>query len=58
MALVIAGLVGYIIINQKNINQNNSTDISNKNTENKSKNDTNIKDDNEIIETSITKEKA
>lgn len=40
MALVIAGLVGYIIINQKNINQSNSTDISNKNTENKSENDT------------------
>lgn len=60
MALVITGLVGYIIINQKNINENNSVETNKKNGEDTSKteNDTNVKDDNEVIETSITKEKA
>lgn len=60
MALVIVGLVGYIIYNQKNIKNNTPTEINDKNNEdtNKTENDTNIIDDNEAIETTITKEKA
>lgn len=60
LIVIVIGLIGYIMYNQKETKDNNTTEINNKNSnnENKKEDDTNTKDNNEVIETSITKEKA
>lgn len=64
LVVIIIGLVGYIVYNQRDTKNNNSPEINNKNNNNENNNkddkkeETNTKDDNEVIETTITKEKA
>ncbi len=60
MALIITGLVGYIIYDHKDIKDNKIPEINNKENNNTTKNENNEnpKEENEIIESSITKEKS